>query len=428
MHKKKIAAILLILIFAFNGVAYGKTNKISKKLVIQDTFAMAPGAPDIKAKGAVLIDASSGQVLYGLDQNTPLLPASTTKILTGILAIEKLNLNDTITVSAKAAKVEGTRIGLFEGEKVKVSDLIYALLMNSANDAAIALAEKISGDTDNFALLMNEKARKLGAKNSNFVNPNGLPDPNHHTSAYDLAMITRYAMQNPTFRKVVATSSYEIQREKPDAQKNLFNHNKLVQPNSIYRYPGATGVKTGYTIQARQCIVASAKRDGREYIAVVLGAEAIWQEPTKLLNYGFNNFHSIDVNIPGEFVQVISVKNGTEKAELITEKKFSFSLPSGVNTVPSRKVILSTGVEAPVKAGTKLGRVEYYYKGQKIGSVNLVSKNNVKAKKIFKNKSFGMIAFIGGGGLLVLILIGVSFQNKKRPRHRKKVKRMWYLH
>lgn len=389
MHKKKIAAIILILVFVFNGVAYGKTNKTSKtsktskRPVIQDVFAIAPGAPDIVAKGAVLIDASSGQVLYSLNQNVPLPPASTTKVLTGILALEKLNPNDTVTVSADAAKVEGTRIGLFEGEKVKVNDLVYALLMNSANDAAIALAEKVSGSTEKFALLMNDKARQLGAKNSNFVNPNGLPNPKHYTTAYDLAMITRYAMQNPTFRKIVATSSYEIQREKSDAQRNLFNHNKLIQPRSIYRYPGATGVKTGYTIQARQCIVASAQREGREYIAVVLGAEAIWNEPTKLLNYGFNNFHSVDVNIPGEFVQAVSVKNSSEKAELVTEKKFSFSLPIGVNTVPSRKIVLSTKVEAPVKAGTKMGQIEYYYKGQKIGSVNLVSKNHAGNDKCY---------------------------------------------
>lgn len=421
MRKIKIIALFLIALYVFPSNAWGVTNtNNNSKEIKQDVVSMAPGSPDIKAKGAILMDASSGQVLYGLNQDAPWYPASTTKILTGIIAIEKSDLNDIVTISDNAVRVDGTHIGLEAGEKMKMKDLLYALLLNSSNDSAVAIAEHISGSTDKFAKLMNDKAKEIGAKNSNFVNPNGLPNLKHFTTAYDLALITRYAMTNPTFRQIVSTATYEIHREKPNAQKYLSNHNKMIQPFSFYRYPGATGVKTGYTIQARQCIVASAKRDNREYIVVVLGSEILFEQPRALLDYAFKNFHSVDVVQAGEFVKSVAVKNSKEQVNLITNKGFTFSLPINENKVPDKKIIINSGIKAPIKAKQKLGRIDYYYKGLKVGSVDLLAQNNIKLKQIKRKISWGIILVIIGGGFLFLIFLRIRYKYRKMRQYRLK--------
>ena len=239
-------------------------------LLLQAPPSLA-GEPVITAETGLVMDMQSGQVLFGKDIDKVMYPASTTKILTAIIAIEEAKPDELVSISQRASVVEGSAIGLQVGEQIKMEYLLYALMMSSANDAAVAIAEHIAGSVEEFAVMMNQKAREVGAPNSNFVNPNGLPDPQHYTTARDLALIGRYAMQNQEFRHLVATSNHEIERNLPEEmqpQTWLWNHNRL-----LYQYAGALGVKTGYTVQAGQCLVGAASREGREMLSVVLKCE-----------------------------------------------------------------------------------------------------------------------------------------------------------
>ncbi|NLM97262.1 MAG: D-alanyl-D-alanine carboxypeptidase, partial [Halanaerobiaceae bacterium] len=227
--------------------------------------ARADGLPAVSAKCAVVLDMETGQVLYNKNMSIKAFPASLTKILTTIIALEEGDINDIVKVSRRAAYQEGSSIYLQEGEEIKLEDLLYGVMLSSGNDASVAVAEHISGSIDEFALLMNEKAKEIGALNSNFKNPNGLPDPDHYSTAYDLAVIMRYAMKNKIFRTISGTKNRTISWAGNDWGRGLRNHNKL-----LWLYDDITGGKTGFTKAAGRCLAASAERNGREVIAVVL--------------------------------------------------------------------------------------------------------------------------------------------------------------
>ncbi|GAB6935654.1 hypothetical protein JCM14720_15750 [Calditerricola yamamurae] len=242
-----------------------------------------PPPPTITAQAAVLIEAVSGRVLFAKNKDQPMYPASITKIMTGIVALEVGRPDEMVTVSKHARAADGTRVYLAEGEQKPLLDLVYAALVNSGNDAAIAIAEHIAGSEEAFAAMMNEKAHAIGAQHTHFVNASGLHDPQHVTTAYDMALIAQYAMRNPTFRAIVQT------KRKPwhgqEWQSELVNHNRL-----LWEYPGATGVKNGFTSKARFTLVASAERNGVSLISVVMGANSastLYRETKVLLDYGF---------------------------------------------------------------------------------------------------------------------------------------------
>ncbi|MBC7325053.1 MAG: D-alanyl-D-alanine carboxypeptidase, partial [Moorella sp. (in: Bacteria)] len=224
------------------------------------------------------------------------------KILTAILALELGRLDAPVKVSKYAATTPGASIYLTPGEVLPLGDLIKGALINSGNDASVAIAESLAGTEEDFAWLMNRKARQLGAYQTHFRNPHGLPDPGHYTTAYDLAVITRYALNNPTFRRIVATR--EDQMAGPDGLRYLYNTNRL-----LGTYPGADGVKTGTTDAAGQCLVASATREGRQLIAVVLGSDDRYRDTRALLDYGFENFYTENARA-GEAVARVYVRNG----------------------------------------------------------------------------------------------------------------------
>ena len=215
--------------------------------------------PELVGEAAALIDSRNEQLLFEKNSNKRMYPASTTKILTAIIALERGNLEDIVSIPRVACNIEGSAIGLQEEEKITLEDLLYALMLNSGNDTAVAIACHIGGSVEEFARMMNELAVRIGAENSNFKNPNGLPDPDHYTTARDMALIAHYAMQNPEFRKIVSTRSATIQRGVPDAQIYLENSNKL-----LWNYDGTIGIKTGYTNDARQCLVSAAARQDRK--------------------------------------------------------------------------------------------------------------------------------------------------------------------
>ena len=259
------------------------------------TFAMSEpvlagpaDAPYITAKAAVLLNAKTGELLYAKNPSLRLPPASTTKVLTTLIALETLDLNTPVPVSWNAAAAPPSRLGLKAGEVVSAGDLLYGIMLKSGNDAATAVAEKIGGSVENFAALMNVRARQLGAINSHFDNPHGLPDENHYSTAYDLAVIFRQAMKNPLFAEITGTktSSVEIRFRGMMRAKmvTVQNHNRL-----LGTYEGMRGGKTGYTRAARRCFVGEAVRDNASIIVAVLGSRNLWGDAQKLLEYGFEH-------------------------------------------------------------------------------------------------------------------------------------------
>lgn len=337
--------------------------------------------PAVMGEAAVLVDARTGQVLFEKEMHKRMYPASTTKILTALIALENGIAEETVTVPGEASAVEGSAIGLQAGERLTGSDLLYALMLASANDAAVALAVHAAGSVEKFAVLMNEKARSLGALESNFSNPHGLPDPDHYTSAYDLALITVSAMRNPAFREIVKTKTKVIARPYADRtkgppQEHLWNHNRFLE-----RYPGATGVKTGYTEDAGQCLVAAAERDGWELIAVVFKSEgnAVYGDVQKMLDYGFARFMPVRLVKKGDRLASVEVAGGEpEQVELVAKTDFwyAFPRPDGPFDL-SRRVQLARRVEAPLEAGQRVGRLLFYDREKLAGEVELVAARDV---------------------------------------------------
>lgn len=290
--------------------------------------AFASSKPQIGAQSAILIDYSTGQILYDKNMNNRYGPASTTKIMTALITLEKCKLTDKVTVGKNPPYEDGSKIYLLEGETLTVEQLLYAMLLESANDAALALAEHIGGSKAGFAEIMNNKARELGCKNTNFTNPNGLYDAKHYTSAYDLALITMEAMKNPIFNKMISTVSYKITPTNKQKQtRYLHNHNKLLY-SPRYKYVGADGVKTGYTIKTRHTFVGSASRGGRRLVSVILmDQQQAYDDVKKLFDYGFSNYTSRKIVSRGDNISSIGITNSNIKIPVYAEKDVFLSVP-----------------------------------------------------------------------------------------------------
>jgi D-alanyl-D-alanine carboxypeptidase len=260
-------------------------------LTVLPGLALAGPPPEITARAAVLMDTVSGEVLFARQPYEPLPPASTTKVLTALVALERLDLNARIRVSERAAAVEPSRIGLQAGEILYAQDLLYGLLLKSGNDAAEAIAEAVGGAVPTFAELMNIRAWQIGARYSHFENPHGLPNEAHYSTAFDMALIFRQAMQNPLFAEIVRTRSAGLRVE---AGPSSSEHARLVSVRNSNRlllsYAGTQGGKTGYTRRARNCFVGEATRGDASLIVSVLGSanrKALWQDVAALFDYGF---------------------------------------------------------------------------------------------------------------------------------------------
>lgn len=255
---------------------------------------------DLTARAAVLMDAATGKILYQKDPDLRLPPASTTKVMTAILALESgRKLTETLTVSKTATRVPATKLYLRPGQSLTIEDLLYAIMLSSANDASMVLAEGIGGSVEHFADLMTKRATELGAANSHFANPHGLTAVDHFSTARDLAVLFRYAMRNPTFREVVQTkissvSSNTIVKKKTVARRiSVRNHNRL-----LWNFDGAIGGKTGYTHAAQKCFVGAVTRNGATLIVSILGARDQWGDTKRLLEYGFDNYDSLKTAPP----------------------------------------------------------------------------------------------------------------------------------
>jgi len=333
------------------------------------TLASAlPGPPAITATAAVLMDARTGQVLYERAPHLRWPPASTTKILTAILVREHLPLDREVPISTRAsAQRSGSAIGLEAGGRWRVRDLLYALLLNSANDAAVALAEATSGSVEAFARLMNAKARALGARDSHFVVPHGLYHPDHYSTAYDLALIARYALRDPVLAEIFRTQRWTLNRP-GGGVRVLENRNRLLRI-----YPGADGVKTGWITQSGQCLVASATRENWQLIAAVLNSSDIYADASRLLDYGFQHFTLVKVAAKGQILGRRFIEG--QRLEAITPEDVYAVLPRGEQATV--RLSFREHLSLPIPAGTPVGEVAYLARGRVVAQTPLVAREDV---------------------------------------------------
>lgn len=316
--------------------------------------------PEVSAKSAVLIEYHTGKVIYAKNADERLPMASTTKIMTALLALEEGNLSDMVTISQKAANAEGSSMYLKKGEKISLSDLLVGLMLSSGNDAAVAIAEHMAGDEAAFAKRMTEKAKELGCTNTQFKNASGLPDDEHFTTALELARITGKALENEKFREIVS------QKSAGAGGRTLSNHNKMLS-----LYEGAIGVKTGFTKKAGRTLVSAANRGGVELIAVTLNAPDDWTDHTNILNYGFSKMERRHVAVKGEKISEISVNGGTKQKVPVCIGEDVFLSVSQNAATEIKPVCLNT-IFAPLEEGKPAGNAEIYLDGVKMGEVPLL--------------------------------------------------------
>ncbi len=348
---------------------------------VMGTSSADAAEPNLTADAAVLIDAETGQIYYAKNADKQRAPASLTKIMTAVLAIELGRTQDIVTISKRAENIYvGSQIDLKEGEKIYLGELIKAALICSANDSTVAIAEHVGLTHDNFVKLMNEKALALGALNTNFVNTNGYSVPNHYSTAYDLAKITRYALQNAAFAKLVRTKETTIHWQDSEREKEVRNTNRLLKND----YPGVDGVKTGTTARAGNCLIASATRNNRQLIAVVLHSRSRYNDAAKLLEYGFK-FNECCVFEKGEIFGKVTVNGGSKKSvPIVAKEDLKVQLPAEPENI-NLKIHLPEKITAPVKKGQQVGRAAVVFNNCEIGEIPLTAAENVGEKsKVLK--------------------------------------------
>lgn len=353
---KKLFCIVFVIIFSF---------------VPFNTKALSTSA-----KGAILINGDTGEVIYQHNADVKLPMASTTKIMTALLLCENGDFNREITVTAEMLRVEGSSMGLLAGDKVTFRDLLYGLMLASGNDAANVVAFVLGGTVNGFVNMMNRKGRELGLENTNFVTPSGLDGEEHYTTARDLAKLARYAMQMQEFSKAAASKSAVLNYGNPPYRRSLTNHNKLLQS-----FEGAVGVKTGFTKKSGRCLVSAAKRDGKYVIAVTLNDPDDWLDHKNMLSYGFEAIKQTEI-LPETAEYEIPVIGGEASAVSVKVE------PYIVNSLETEgftcEINLPRFVYAPVKAGDKLGSVVYRKNDTVIEKVALSAENGVDSVKYRK--------------------------------------------
>jgi serine-type D-Ala-D-Ala carboxypeptidase (penicillin-binding protein 5/6) len=303
-------------------------NKVSAK---EDQL---PSISD-SASASILMDQTSGRILYGKNIHQKRRIASITKVMTAIIAIESGKMNEMVKISSNAFGTEGSSLYLKKGENVKLSDLVYGLMLRSGNDAAVAIAEKVAGSKEGFVTLMNKKAHELGMMDTNFSNPHGLDDSkDHYSSAYDMALLTSYAMKNATFQKIFKTKYHTAPQEGEKWDRKWKNKNKL-----LFRYDYSTGGKTGFTKMARRTLISTASKDGLDLVVVTLNDGDDWRDHMNLFNWGFNNFESTTIVKEGK---ITGIKNSFYKNHLYARRDLILPLTQSEKEELETKINLAT--------------------------------------------------------------------------------------
>lgn len=358
---------------------------------IQDVSSKISSNLNINSRAYVVIDRNSNTVIVGKNEYQKKKMASTTKIMTAIVVIENVDLKDIVNISKKAAGTGGSRLGLKTDDKISVHDLLYGLLLCSGNDAAVALAEYTAGSIYDFSILMNEKAQSLNLKNTHFVTPHGLDSDDHYTTAYELAILSNYALQNSTFSQIVGTKNYTITIN--GYSKSLSNTNELLgNLNGVY------GIKTGFTNGANRCLVTACKRNDLDIICVVLGADTKkfrTQDSIKLIEYTFSNFELVDIqtimeksfkNWKNENENSFFINKGTyNNIELSISTIDTPILPIQKNSISDLKTVISCNknLQAPIYSNTNIGSIKVYCNEQQILSCSIVVTRTIEKKNSF---------------------------------------------
>lgn len=375
---KRKTCIVVILIMIINICTYSFSDDLNEGPFVIKAFASekneaAASVPVINAQAAIVMDANSGRILYSKNADQRKYIASTTKIMTAIVTLENGNLDDVVTVSKRAASVNGSSINLREGEKLKLKELLYGLMLNSGNDAAIAIAEHIGGDVETFVDMMNEKARELNLVDTSFKTPHGLDREGHYSTANELAQMARYALRNPEFAAICKTVSTNITR------RSLYNTNEM-----LGFYPGADGVKTGYTGQAGRCLVCSATRNGQRLISVVLGCPTRTvraESSRKILDYAFQNYKQYTLIKAEEEIKNVPVIKGKEKfVTLVSNSDIIYPLTEEEFKNLKRVEDTPEYINAPVAKDVNMGNITFSIKGNVIAQVELKTKDEVLHK------------------------------------------------
>ena len=386
---KKLFCLILgfVLLFCISGVTETNAVTVSSECDISDVSVpitvasenAAIGATlDISAKSAILLEVNTGKVLYESNADEILPPASITKIMSLVLIMEAIDkgvfdLETVVTASEHAASMGGSQIWLEENEAMTVDDLLKATVIASANDASVALAEAVAGSEEGFVALMNSKAKSLGMNNTTFKNATGLDAEGHLTTARDVAVMSSELIKHELIKNYSTVWMDSLR----DGESELVNTNKLVR-----FYSGCTGLKTGTTSGAGYCLSATAERNGLNLVAVIMGGDsspARFEGAKKLLDYGFANykFSKIDANIGPDFS--VKIEKGVEPDVNLVAKKSLNLLTESTNTETiTRKTVINKEIEAPVKKGQVLGRVDIYNGKEKVGSIPLTAKRNIK--------------------------------------------------
>lgn len=378
---------------------------------------------DVNAETALMIERNTGKVIYEKNSNEQNYPASVTKILTAIITIENCNLEDTATVSQSAISNIPTGYviaPLYVGEQMKIKDLLYALMLKSANDAAYVLAEHVGESVEGFSEIMNNKAKELGCTNTHFVNPNGIHNVEHYTTAQDLYLISNYAMKNETFAKIVSTYTYTLPATNKYSYANriMENTNNFINPKSTYYNESVKGIKTGTTDQAGNCLITYSAKNGLEFITVVLGAKTAnsrFTETSKMIEYGFDNYTLTNVYKKGEVVTNIEVAKATKDTKslnlLISD---DFSVVNNVNTKVaelSPEIILDEELVAPLSKGQKVGIVKYTVDGIEYAG-DLLAESDVELKTYYVEIAIGAVVFV--------VILGLVTVIKRKKKNRKR--------
>ena len=428
--KKTIKLILLsIIVLSFVLYSFTPSSFASEEV---ETYS-----PNI-----IMIEASTGKVVYEKDGYAPVPPASTTKVMTALLTLENCQLTDTAKVSHEAiytVPVGYTHAYLVEGEILTIDQLLHILLIPSANDAANVLAEHISGSTSSFATMMNTRAKELGCQNTNFVNANGIQAEDHYSSAYDLAIIAREAMKNETFRKIVSTTSYTLPSTNlyPTADRYFKNTNQLIlkdDRDSVdnYYYEYATGIKTGYTEAAGECIIASAEKDGIEYILVVLGSGKTenglserFIDCKNLFNYAFKNYRLYPIVEENSVLKQVRISKAglfDNNLDLIVQDNITLVLKNSTDTnTITPTVNITSDLTAPITKNSIIGTITYEVDGNTYTSNLLASRDIAEAN--FLNTILPFIFII-----LILFLLYRLTRTKKKKTKKKSKKRDNYMY
>ena len=327
----------------------------------------------VSAECAVLMEAESGNVIYEKNADNRHLIASTTKIMTAFVAIKNYDITQTVTVSEKAVGVEGSSIYLTKGEKLSMEDLLYAVMLESANDAAAAVAVEIAGSIEAFADMMNAEAKSIGLKNTNFTNPHGLDDSEHYSTAYDMAELTRHALSNNTFRTIAAAYKRVIPLKGDEGSRVLVNHNKMIK-----MYDGAIGVKTGFTKKSGRCLVSAAERDGIVLIAVTLNAPDDWNDHKRMLDTGFAAYERVLLTYAGDMSYVIPVINGDKDFIKCKNSEDLYAIVKSGDINITGIAEMKRFYYAPIIKGEQLGRIIFYNNGIEIGTAPIIADYDIE--------------------------------------------------